>query len=246
MLDRAHRRDRASIPQRYWWYRDLRRYGTVPARRLRPGLRAHDRLRDRAGQHPRRDPVPAHARQRALLSVRAGRAPGTGAGAGAVTIRGPISAFRRKPLAAAPYRGYLAGHPGNTHKVLHAATHLPDPAARPARRRLRQGARGGPARGGRPSAHRGRGRPHGPRQRPRLRALDHRLDPARAPRRPARRGVRRWCCRCSRRTATRCTAATCWCASTTPRSATRLASARSGEPRRGPGLRAGASASTSA
>ena len=32
------------------------------ARRLRPRPRAHDHLRDRHGEHPRRDPVPAHAR----------------------------------------------------------------------------------------------------------------------------------------------------------------------------------------
>ena len=31
------------------------------ARRLRPRLRAHDHLRDGHGEHPRRDPVPAHA-----------------------------------------------------------------------------------------------------------------------------------------------------------------------------------------
>ena len=38
-----------------------------PPRRLRPRLRADDRLRHRHGQHPRRDPVPAHAGQRRVL-----------------------------------------------------------------------------------------------------------------------------------------------------------------------------------
>ena len=38
------------------------------ARRLRPGLRADDHLRDRHGQHPRRDPVPAHAGERGVLT----------------------------------------------------------------------------------------------------------------------------------------------------------------------------------
>jgi asparaginyl-tRNA synthetase len=45
----------------YWWYLDLRRYGTRAARRLRPRLRAHAHVRHRRGQHPRRDPVRAHA-----------------------------------------------------------------------------------------------------------------------------------------------------------------------------------------
>ena len=38
------------------------------ARRLRPRLRAHGRVRDGNGQHPRRDSVSAHAGERALLS----------------------------------------------------------------------------------------------------------------------------------------------------------------------------------
>ena len=37
------------------------------ARRLRPRLRAHGRLRHRAGEHPRRDPVPADAGERPVL-----------------------------------------------------------------------------------------------------------------------------------------------------------------------------------
>ena len=45
------------------WYLDLRRYGTVPALRLRHGHRAHRRLDLQAAAHPRDHPVPAHAGQ---------------------------------------------------------------------------------------------------------------------------------------------------------------------------------------
>ena len=38
------------------------------ARRLRPRVRAGDRLRHRHGQHPRRDPVPADAEERGVLT----------------------------------------------------------------------------------------------------------------------------------------------------------------------------------
>ena len=40
------------------------------ARRLRPRPRAHDHLCDGDGEHPRRDPVPAHAGPRGVLSGR--------------------------------------------------------------------------------------------------------------------------------------------------------------------------------
>src|SRR6185295_12684763 len=40
------------------------------ARRLRPGLRAHRRVRDRALERARRDSLPAHAGQRPLLTPR--------------------------------------------------------------------------------------------------------------------------------------------------------------------------------
>ena len=49
------------------WYRDLRRYGTRAARRLRPRLRAHDRLRDRPVERAGCDSVSAHARKREVL-----------------------------------------------------------------------------------------------------------------------------------------------------------------------------------
>jgi aspartyl/asparaginyl-tRNA synthetase len=45
----------------YWWYRDLRKYGTDAARRLRAGLRAAHPVRTGMAEHPRRHPVPAHA-----------------------------------------------------------------------------------------------------------------------------------------------------------------------------------------
>ena len=52
----------------YWWYLDLRRFGGVRARRLRHGLRAHDDVPHRHEEHPRRHPLPAHARQRGVLA----------------------------------------------------------------------------------------------------------------------------------------------------------------------------------
>ena len=64
----ARMAERGIDKEHYGWYRDLRRYGTVPHAGFRPGLRAHDRLRHRAGQHPRRDPLSPHAGQRAVLS----------------------------------------------------------------------------------------------------------------------------------------------------------------------------------
>jgi asparaginyl-tRNA synthetase (EC 6.1.1.22) len=45
----------------YWWYRDLRRYGTVPACRLRFRFRTFDRLCHRRTKCKRRYPVPTHA-----------------------------------------------------------------------------------------------------------------------------------------------------------------------------------------
>jgi asparaginyl-tRNA synthetase len=52
----------------YWWYRDLRRYGTVPHSGFRSGLRASDRLRDRRAERPRCHSVPADPAQRDILN----------------------------------------------------------------------------------------------------------------------------------------------------------------------------------
>ena len=54
----------------YWWYLDLRRLRHGAALRLRPGPGADGAVRHRHGQHPRRDPVPAHAGERGVLRER--------------------------------------------------------------------------------------------------------------------------------------------------------------------------------
>ena len=59
-------------PAHYGWYRDLRRYGTRAACGLRAGVRAHGRVCDGLVERARRDPVPAHAGQRALLTLHHG------------------------------------------------------------------------------------------------------------------------------------------------------------------------------
>ena len=54
-------------PEDYWWYCDLRRYGSCQPRRLRPGLRAHGDVPDRRQQHPRRGAAPPHRGQCGVL-----------------------------------------------------------------------------------------------------------------------------------------------------------------------------------
>ena len=63
----ARMAERAIDKEHYGWYRDLRRYGTVPHAGFGLGLRAHARLCHRACQRARRDPVSAHAGERAVL-----------------------------------------------------------------------------------------------------------------------------------------------------------------------------------
>ena len=67
-------REQGLDPQGYEWYLDLRKLRHGAARRLRPRARAHDPVPQRHGEHPRRDPVPAHARQRRVLVGAASRA----------------------------------------------------------------------------------------------------------------------------------------------------------------------------
>jgi aspartyl/asparaginyl-tRNA synthetase len=78
VLDRSMA-ERGIDREHYAWYRDLRRYGTVPhagfglAPAFAGGTLA---LRDRARQRARRDPLPANARKRAVLT-RTTTAPGS-------------------------------------------------------------------------------------------------------------------------------------------------------------------------
>ena len=51
----------------YWWYVDLRRYGSVSPCRFRSRTRASRAICHRDGKHPRRDPVSSDARQRGIL-----------------------------------------------------------------------------------------------------------------------------------------------------------------------------------
>ena len=54
-------------PESYWWYLDLRRYGTVPHSGFGLGVERLLLFINRHGQHPRRDPLPPHAGQPGLL-----------------------------------------------------------------------------------------------------------------------------------------------------------------------------------
>ena len=51
----------------YWWYLDLRSYGTVPHSGFGSGVRADCPVRDRCAEHPRRNTLPQNAQQRRVL-----------------------------------------------------------------------------------------------------------------------------------------------------------------------------------
>ena len=62
-LDEMRRRP----SEHYAWYRDLRRYGTVPHAGFGLGFERTIAYVDRPRQRPRRHPLPPHPRQRAVL-----------------------------------------------------------------------------------------------------------------------------------------------------------------------------------
>jgi tRNA synthetases class II (D, K and N) len=65
----ARMAERAIDKEHYGWYRDLRRYGTVP-HRFRPRLRAHARVSHGPRQGARRDPVSPDAGECEVLRHR--------------------------------------------------------------------------------------------------------------------------------------------------------------------------------
>ena len=64
----ARMAERGVDHEHYAWYRDLRRYGTVPHAGFGLGFERTLVLRHRAFQRARRDPVPENARKRAVLT----------------------------------------------------------------------------------------------------------------------------------------------------------------------------------
>ena len=56
-------------PDDYWWYLDLRRYGTRAALGFRPGIGAGHPADYRDGEYSRRDSVPPHSEKRRVLKV---------------------------------------------------------------------------------------------------------------------------------------------------------------------------------
>ena len=57
VLDRRAWQTMGLPAEDYWWYLDLRRYGTVPHAGFGLGLERTRPVRHRHGQHPRRDPL---------------------------------------------------------------------------------------------------------------------------------------------------------------------------------------------
>ena len=64
---RERLREAGLSEQRYGWYLDLRRYGSVPHAGFGLGFERAGAVHDRHGQHPRRDPLPARAGLRGVL-----------------------------------------------------------------------------------------------------------------------------------------------------------------------------------
>jgi len=53
--------------KRYWWYLDLHCDGSGPPLRFSAWIGTDDDVSDRPQEHPRRDSLPTHTRQRGFL-----------------------------------------------------------------------------------------------------------------------------------------------------------------------------------
>ena len=60
--------------ENYWWYLDLRRYGTVPHSGFGLGIRAHRAVCNWDAKHSGRNPLPPNPQERRVLSRESGEA----------------------------------------------------------------------------------------------------------------------------------------------------------------------------